>query len=75
MKKKLKPPFKFEIGKCYRVRAFESQCLYRVKVNKIWENDGAPHGDYRTCYGTYYSPIDHEGSFDLITEAIEIPSL
>lgn len=75
--KKLKKPFKFEIGKCYRVRAFETQHLYRVKVEKIYDQNGNPCGQYRTFYGHgHYGPINNErGSFCYIVEAIEIPNL
>lgn len=74
--KKLKPPFEFQIGKCYRVRAFDTKHLYRVEVLKLWA-DGAPRGNYRTHYKdtNRYGPVTKGGSFSEITEAIEIPHL
>ena len=74
--KKLKPPFKFQIGKCYKVRAFDAKYLYRIEVLKLWA-DGAPHGNFKAyCKDTNrYSPIIKGGSFSEITEAIEIPNL
>lgn len=74
--KKLKQPFRFEIGKCYRVRAFEFQALYRIQVEKLW-NDGAPDGLYRYYNKATkrYSGVCSGGSFSLISEAHEIPSL
>lgn len=73
--KKLKPLFKFKIGKCYRITT-NSKHVYRIKVRRI-NYDLSISGPYRYRFEPKkrYGQEHVCGCFSFITKAVEIPSL
>ena len=64
------PKWKWKVGQCYRITAFEAGYIYRVIVRKVYP-DGAISGDY-TCFNDeqrcYYRCFTEGGMFVNITK-------